>query len=267
MVKVAVAYDYSHDLVLQMRDNGVVRENAKLHKLVPSHAAYVVIPSHQLRDMEAAVNNDGFAIGFYASHVLSNLVVAADRVDFHWELSTPNLFKPSGFLHPVRLFILNMGECDRDMCTAVRMTRRRLAKEVRTKTAPRKAVTLDPFVQKALSPEDRPQAEAAGILAVDCSWKKVQQGFDFEYARALPYLVAANPTNFGKPTRLSTAEAMSSALYILGEREQATQILDNFTWGKTFLDLNSELLELYAASKNSAEVVAIQKEIMKDLKE
>jgi len=76
--------------------------------------------------------------------------------------------------------------------------------------------------------------------------------------RALPFLVAANPVNYGKPFKLSTVEALAAGLIILGERSQAELILSKFNWGHVFLKLNHEPLQEYAAAKNSAEVVRIQ---------
>ena len=46
--------------------------------------------------------------------------------------------------------------------------------------------------------------------------------------RMLPLLLAANPVNWGKPGRLTTAEAMAAVLYLLGRQEQAEQILGLF---------------------------------------
>ena len=76
--------------------------------------------------------------------------------------------------------------------------------------------------------------------------------------RALPYLVAANAVNFGKPFKLSTVEAFAAALYILGEKEQAALILNKFKWGHSFIELNAESLDRYSKAKNSTEVVRIQ---------
>jgi pre-rRNA-processing protein TSR3 len=80
--------------------------------------------------------------------------------------------------------------------------------------------------------------------------------------RCLPYLVAANPVNYGVPTKLSTVEALAAALYITSFREQAEEILSKFKWGPQFITLNKELLEGYSQAKNSAEVVKIQKDYL-----
>jgi pre-rRNA-processing protein TSR3 len=75
----------------------------------------------------------------------------------------------------------------------------------------------------------------------------------------LPILVAGNPVNFGRPTKLTTAEALAAALYIAGFGNDATELLSVFRWGHTFLELNHERLEDYADAKNSIEVVELQK--------
>ena len=78
--------------------------------------------------------------------------------------------------------------------------------------------------------------------------------------RALPYLLASNPINWGRPMELNSAEAVMAALYILGEKEQADEFLGSFNWAPEFMRLNGEMLEEYSKAKDSAEVVRIQNE-------
>ena len=84
--------------------------------------------------------------------------------------------------------------------------------------------------------------------------------------RALPYLVAANPVNYGSPTILSTAEALAATLYILGRSNESRKILSTFKWGDVFFQLNSGLLELYRTAKTSEEIIQIQKQILAEWK-
>ena len=105
--------------------------------------------------------------------------------------------------------------------------------------------------------------EKRGLAALDCSWVHAKEVFDIQshwIPRCLPYLVAANPVNYGKPTKLSTVEALAAALYIAGFREQASELLSKFKWGPQFIILNEALLEGYAQAKNSTDVVKVQQE-------
>jgi pre-rRNA-processing protein TSR3 len=130
---------------------------------------------------------------------------------------------------------------------------------------PTGAILLDPFAEQALSREDAEVVGQRGLVALDCSWNQIEQisrPRTRMVPRALPYLVAANPTHYGRPTTLSTVEALAAALFILGERDRAGEILSIFKWGPTFLKLNREPLEAYARAKDSTEVVALQRQFM-----
>ncbi|CAM9717202.1 unnamed protein product [Choristocarpus tenellus] len=79
--------------------------------------------------------------------------------------------------------------------------------------------------------------------------------------RLLPFLVAANPVNYGRPFKLSCAEAIAATLYIVGHQarlEEAVELMGCFGWGPEFLRINAEVLETYAACANGAEVVKAQ---------
>jgi pre-rRNA-processing protein TSR3 len=127
------------------------------------------------------------------------------------------------------------------------------------------AILLDPLAERALSKADADVARERGIVALDCSWKKIEQIVNIRrkmMPRSLPYLVAANPTYYGRPTILSTVEALSAALFILGEPVRAEEIIRIFKWGPTFLELNREPLEAYASAADSNEIVSIQEQFM-----
>lgn len=66
--------------------------------------------------------------------------------------------------------------------------------------------------------------------------------------RLLPFLVAANPVNYGKGAKLTCAEALAAALAICGLTEQAETILSTMSWGLNFLELNAELISAYQES-------------------
>ena len=119
---------------------------------------------------------------------------------------------------------------------------------------------LNPFSKIAFSQADRERVIDAGLVALDCSWEHAEKVLSHHVrgtSRCLPVLIAGNPTNFAKATKLSTAEALASALYIVGFKEEAQKLLSIFTWGHTFFELNAMLLDDYAAAKDSTEVVAV----------
>lgn len=161
----------------------------------------------------------------------------------------------------ISLHFYHADQCDPKKCSGKKLARFRLAAlHENPRTLPREGLFLDPFAEQALSPADY---AGNGLVALDCSWEEVERVFPALQRRrlvhrALPYLVAANAVNFGKPFKLSTVEAFAAGLYILGEKAQAALILNKFKWGHTFLELNAELLERYAAAKDSTEVVRIQ---------
>lgn len=167
-----------------------------------------------------------------------------------------------------QVVIYHSKQCDPKKCTAYRLAKFDMAKIVdKIAHIPKNSIFLNPFSEKALSPADVIYLKH-GISALDCSWEVANEVFmkisPHVQDRALPYLVAANPVNYGKPTKLSTAEAVAAALYILGEKTKALNTMDKFRWGITFIKLNEELLERYSKARDSQEVVAIQLEYMEE---
>lgn len=157
----------------------------------------------------------------------------------------------------MELHIRYEGDDDPKKCTARKLARFDLAALHRSHRATPYGVVLNPHAEQALSPAD---SELSRLVALDCSWESAEAAlFDLPGEhRALPFLVAANPVNYGRPFQLTTVEALAAALVILGEREHATQILAKFRWGETFLELNAEPLSRYADCEDSTEVVAVQ---------
>lgn len=165
----------------------------------------------------------------------------------------------------MNLFVINFKECDPKKCTAQRLIRWGLVKSVTTARVPKGAILLDPNSPVCFSPEDSEMAKQRGVVGVDCSWRRIRSFKNLwsrTIPRALPYLVGANPVNYGRPTKLSTAEALSAAAYMVGEKELARELLRPFKWGPAFFELNLELLEAYSRSKTRSEVLKIQSEVL-----
>ena len=115
-------------------------------------------------------------------------------------------------------------------------------------------------------------------------------------ARPVPYLVATNPVNYGKPWRLNCVEALAAAFYITGFDSYAERLLSGFGWGHSFWEVNKcvpysqaappsseaslslillateplydtprHLLEQYKTCENAEAVSAMQEKILADL--
>ena len=168
----------------------------------------------------------------------------------------------------IRLYAYHAGQCDPKKCTSRKLERLGLLTFVpRASSLPAGTLLLTPASERALSRADAPRAARHGLSVLDLSWKVTERVGSFPAVpratgRALPYLLAANPVNYGKPFILSSAEALAAALVILGEGERARGLLAKFAWGDQFFRLNHEPLEAYAAAEDSAGVVTAQAEFV-----
>lgn len=160
----------------------------------------------------------------------------------------------------VSLFALHLEACDPKKCTAKKLARFRMIKSyAKPREMPRAGIVLHPEAGVCLSREDRAEAETGGLGVIDTSWKRGPwPQLPHHRQRTLPYLLAANPVNYGKPFVLSSVEALAAALIILGHEDQAKRILSKFSWGDQFLTLNREPLGEYAQARTRADVVAAQ---------
>jgi pre-rRNA-processing protein TSR3 len=161
----------------------------------------------------------------------------------------------------MRIYILPLFKDDPRKSTGVRLIRRGIAE----RGAPRGCVVLNPFSKIVISAEDIQLAERRGILAVDTSWKAIEEvRWPRGFWRRLPFLVAANPINYGIPYKLSTLEAISAALFILGNDEKAFSVLNEAKWGMEFYHLNRERLEAYRL-KNRDDIEEAESMMIREL--
>lgn len=172
--------------------------------------------------------------------------------------------RPEGFTCDIPLGIYMMEQCDPKKCSAKKLVRLGFADGYGVmEDVPRRMVLLSPYSEKALSKEDLLLALENGLLALDCSWHKADDAFPLikrrrPVPRALPFLVAVNPVNYGHPGMLSTVEALAAALIILGRRAAGERLLSIYTWGHNFLTVNEEPLREYEKADTSAEIVKAQ---------
>lgn len=161
----------------------------------------------------------------------------------------------------------DFDQCDPKRCTGQKLKRMGMLREL-TISQPFRGLVLSPTGKKSVSPEDREIVKTLGCCVVDCSWNEIDSvpfhKMKMGHERLLPYLVAGNPVNFGHPLKLSCVEALAASLYIAGFPHEADELLAKFTWGHTFTELNRELLDIYAACSNSAQVVEAQNRYLQE---
>lgn len=151
---------------------------------------------------------------------------------------------------------------DPKKCTAAKLVHFKIANAVRR--IPRNSLVLNPYAEVSLCKSDNSLADS--ITAIDCSWEKVNTAFKHDFYginRRLPLLLAANPTNYSKLGKLSSAEALAGALSILGFDDLAFDVMNKFKWGHTFFELNDELLKVYANASDPSAIQRIEMEYFK----
>lgn len=125
-------------------------------------------------------------------------------------------------------------------------------------------VIISPNAKKIISPADRELLEQHGAAVVECSWVRVQEipwsRIGGKCERLLPYLIAANTVNYGRPWRLNCVEAIAACFYICGHEDWAKEVLKHFRYGDAFLDINSQLLKRYAACSTEEDVKKTEEE-------
>ncbi|MGQ9515506.1 MAG: DUF367 family protein [Thermoproteota archaeon] len=148
-----------------------------------------------------------------------------------------------------RLLVYRLEEDDPRRCTSQVLRRHGLVRIFRHQSSiPPRAIVLNPEAPAVLKADDRQRAVENGLVVIDSSWKRSQNIFHLVKRgchRRLPTLLAANPTNFSVPEKLSSAEAFAAALIVLSFSELAEEILSKFKWGTTFMLLNRERLSCY----------------------
>ena len=166
----------------------------------------------------------------------------------------------------VPLHVIHLNQDDPRKCTARAMARSGHAiLHNHPRKAPKRGILLDPTSGTLQGPEDNSLLELGGsIVALDCSWKSLESalGEISDHTRlgrrTLPVLLAANPVSWGKPGRLTTAEALCASVIISGRWDQGRKIMQRFPFGNEFLSLNHQPLLAYSKARSNAELAAIQ---------
>lgn len=162
----------------------------------------------------------------------------------------------------------DLGHCDPKRCSGKKLMRLGLMRHLHMGQR-HNGVIITPNGRQVVSPADRELMDQHGAAVVECSWARTQEvqwnKVGGKCERLLPYLVAANTVNYGKPWRLNCVEALAAAFYICGHPDWAEQILAPFSYGESFLSINSSILERYATCEDAAAVKKTEAEWMERL--
>ncbi|GAA5906026.1 hypothetical protein JCM6882_003539 [Rhodosporidiobolus microsporus] len=155
----------------------------------------------------------------------------------------------------------DFDHCDPRKCSGKKLSRLELMKELRVGQR-FQGIVMSPKGTQVVCPADKDIVAAAGVAVVECSWARLDEipfhKIKSPHERLLPYLVAANPVNYGKPYKLTCVEAIAAALYITGFDAQAEVLLSKFSWGHSFWEVNGPIIERYRTCSTPESVIEMQ---------
>ncbi|RAK82392.1 ribosome biogenesis TSR3 family protein [Aspergillus fijiensis CBS 313.89] len=158
---------------------------------------------------------------------------------------------------PFKAACWDMGHCDPKRCSGKRLMNFGLMRELAIgQRFP--GVVISPNAKKVVSPADKDLMEQFGAAVVECSWVRTKEvpwsRIGGKCERLLPYLIAANTVNYGKPWRLNCVEALAACFCICGHEDWAREVLKPFRYGEAFMEINAKLFKRYAACADEEEV-------------
>ncbi|KAI5964815.1 TSR3 [Candida pseudojiufengensis] len=171
---------------------------------------------------------------------------------------------------PTKLAMWDFDHCDPKRCSGKKLERLGLIKNLRIGQK-FQGIIISPNGKTTVCPNDLELVEAQGAAVVECSWARLDEipfqklGGSTKNERLLPYLVAANPVNYGRPWKLNCVEALAACFAIVGHLDWAELLLENFSWGLTFLKINKELIEIYQNCDDSESILKAQDDWLKKI--
>lgn len=171
---------------------------------------------------------------------------------------------------PVKLAMWDFDHCDPKRCLGKKLERLGYIRNLRVGMK-FQGIVVSPNGKGVVCPDDLEIVEQQGAAVVECSWARLDEvpfnKIGGKHERLLPYLVAANTVNYGRPWKLNCVEALAACFAIVGHEDWALQLLENFSWGPTFLEINRELLQVYQKCTDLALVEKAQNEWMAKLED
>ena len=117
----------------------------------------------------------------------------------------------------VRLAMWDFCQCDSKRCSGRKLLRLGVVQLLPLSRRLFPGIVLSAEGKQTLSPEDRDIVRDCGIAVIDCSWHCIDttkmDKARGAHPRLLPFLIAANPVNYGKPIQLNCAEAIAAGLW------------------------------------------------------
>lgn len=169
---------------------------------------------------------------------------------------------------PVKLAMWDFDHCDPKRCSGKKLERLGLIKSLRVGQK-FQGVVISPNGNGVVCPADRHLVEEYGASVVECSWARLDEvpfnKIGGRHERLLPYLVAANQVNYGRPWKLNCVEALAACFAIIGRIDWASELLSKFSWGLGFLELNKDIFEIYQQCTDAESVKAAEAAWMEKL--
>ena len=167
----------------------------------------------------------------------------------------------------VPLAMWDFEHCDPRRCSGKILERFGVLRSLQHRETFR-GVALSPTATLLVSPADTAVVQRYGASVIDCSWKELAASPQLAETfpkllhgstpRLLPFLVSANPVNYGRPMKLNCAEALAAALCICGLEADAKIVMSHFRWGDQFFELNRSLIDRYQLCASDEEIRVAQ---------
>lgn len=171
---------------------------------------------------------------------------------------------------PAKMAMWDFEHCDPKRCSGKKLHRLGIIKSLRVGQK-YSGVVVSPNGKHVVCPDDREIVEEQGAAVVECSWARLEEvpfnKIGGPHERLLPYLVAANPVNYGRPWKLNCVEALAACFAITGHLDWAEQVLSHFSWGPAFLAINEDILEIYAECTDADSVNEAQAQWLHELEQ